>query len=121
MRKELANIAGVRMRFTATFVRFGKKNNFKGKPITTLLFENIRDKHGKVYTDHLWFSNIIGFERMHLTPGDKICFDARVAQYTKGYKGYREDEDLPPISTDYRLSHPTNIIKHSDETMGLLF
>lgn len=121
MRKELEQINGVRNRFIATFVRFGSKSAYKGPPIKTLLFSDVRDKTGKVYTDHLWFTITKGFEAINLQPGEKICFDARVKSYTKGYKGHREDYDSNPISTDYKLSHPNNIIKHVVGDQGQLF
>lgn len=120
MRKELGNIAGVRKRFTATFERFGTKSAFKGPPIKTLLFVNVRDKYQKEYADHIWFTNNKQFEKLNLKEGDKISFDARVVEYYKGYKGHREDIDLPPVSKDYKLSHPNNIIK-SGKTEGTLF
>lgn len=121
MRKELQKINGVRHRFVATFVRYGSKTAYKGPPVKTLLFQDVKDKHGTVYTDHLWFTNTKGWERLNLQPGDKICFDARVRQYTKGYRGYRDDEDMPRVSTDYKLSHPNNIIKHVAGEQNLLF
>ena len=121
MRTELKNINGVRKRFIATFVRFGTKPAYKGAAIKTLLFENVRDKDGKVYTDHLWFTTGVQFEKLELQNGDKICFDARVKSYIKGYRGNREDYDLPPVKTDYKLSHPNNIVKHTEGQQGQLF
>ena len=52
-----------------------------------------------------------GFEELCLKPGDVVEFDARVTPYLKGYKGNREDEDLPPVERDYRLSYPTKFEK----------
>lgn len=121
MRKELKNIDGVRMRFTATFERYGSKAAFKGAPIKTLLFVDIRDKYGKEYCDHIWFTTNKQFEQLNLETGDKISFDARVKEYYKGYKGYRDDIDLPPVSKDYKLSHPNNIVKHEPNKTGTLF
>lgn len=121
MRTELKNINGARTRFIGTFVRFGTKPAYKGPPIKTLLFENVCDKHGKQYTDHIWFTTGKQFEALNLQPGDKICFDARVKIYTKGYRGHRDDYDAAPISTDYKLSHPNNIIKHVEGAQGQLF
>jgi len=43
-----------------------------------------------------------------LEDGDVIEFRARVTQYTKGYKGYRDDVYVP-IETDYKLSRPTKV------------
>lgn len=111
MREGLKNINGVRKRFVATFVRYGIKPAYRGAPIVTLLFENVRDKHKQVYADHIWFTTCKGFEKYNFNEGDNISFDARVKHYYKGYRGRREDVDNP-ISKDYKLSHPNNIIKH---------
>lgn len=119
MRKELKNIEGLRSRFTAKFVRYGSKKAFKGMPIKTLLFCDVKDKYGKEYCDHIWFTTNKQFESLGLKEGDGISFDARVKQYTKGYKGNREDYDLPAVSKDYKLSHPNNIVIH--RTSGTLF
>lgn len=121
MRTELKKIDGYRKRFVATFVRFGEKRAYKGPPIKTLLFENVRDKYGTVFTDHLWFTTGKQFEALNLQEGDQVCFDARVKKYVKGYKGRREDDDAKPVSTDYKLSNPNNIIKHVEGTQGTLF
>lgn len=124
MRKELAKIAGVRQRFTATFVRYGSKKSFKGAPIKTLLFENVSDKYGKEFCDHIWFTINKQFKNLNLEGGDKISFDARVKSYTKGYRGRKEyDEeayDPKPITNDFKLSHPNNIVK-SGTNAGTLF
>lgn len=125
MRKELQKIAGLRQRFTARFVRFGSKPAYKGAPIVTLLFEDVKDKYGKEYTDHIWFINNKGFKQLNLQPGEQISFDARVKPYIKGYRGKKEyDEDSydpKPLSKEYKLSHPNNIIKHEAAKPGLLF
>ena len=121
MRTELQNINGIRKRFIATFIRFGIKSGYKGVAIKTLLFSNVRDKNGKVYTDHIWFTTGKQFELLDLKNGDNICFDARVTSYVKGYKGRREDYDLPPVKIDYKLSHPNNIVKHTEGQQGELF
>ena len=92
MRKELQDINGTRKRFIGTFVRYGSKKAFKGAPITTLLFTNIRDAGGKFYSDHIWFTTTKGFEKYEFKEGDNVCFDARVKSYIKGYRGYREDD-----------------------------
>lgn len=113
MREKLKNIEGVRKRFIATFVRYGTKPAYKGYPIVTLLFENVRDKFGEVYCDHIWFSTNLTFEKYSFTEGDNIVFDARVKTYIKGYRGNNFDNDFPkPISKDYKLSHPNNIVWH---------
>lgn len=120
MRKELKNIEGARVRFIATFVRFGKKSSF-GYEKTTLLFENVRDRNGKEYCDHIWFTDGLQFQRLNLQAGDNICFDARVKEYWKGYRGRRELDEYKPITKDYKLSHPNNIVKSTISTNGTLF
>jgi hypothetical protein len=108
MREALKDIDGIRKRFSGTFVRFGKKRGWKGIEIKTLLFENITTE-GNVVCDHIWFTITKEFERLDLQEGDRVSFEARVKHYWKGYKGRREDDDLPPITKDYKLSHPKNI------------
>lgn len=120
MRKELQKIDGKRFRFIATFVAYGKKKAYKGPPITTLLFENIRDKDGREWADHIWFTTNKQFNSLDLVEGDNISFDARVKEYWKGYKGRREDVDNP-VRKDYKLSHPTNITKHEIKSQNTLF
>ena len=112
MRQNLKKIEGVRKTFRGTFERSGSKQGWHGTEIT-LLFKNITDDKGNIISDHLWFNYTKGFER--LSPwkqGDVVQFDARVAGYTKGYNGYREDI-CKPVEHDYKLSHPTRIIKMS--------
>lgn len=117
MREELKAINNVRATFQGTVVRFGTKPAFKGAPIKTVLIRDVKDKHGTIMTDHLWFVVGIQFEKLNLIPGDVIGFDARVSKYRKGYRGRRDDDDYydnrPPPSIDYRLSHPTKVRKIS--------
>lgn len=125
MRERLKEIEGVRQRFTATFVRFGSKKAYKGPPIKTLLFEDVKDKYKNDYCDHIWFTDTKGFQKLNLQSGDKISFDARVKPYTKGYRGRRDDYDdyydHKPVSKDYKLSHPNNLVKHEAGKQGQLF
>lgn len=125
MREGLKNINGTRQRFIATFERFGIKSGWQGRKVKTYLFVEIKNKAGQEVCDHLWMSQMKSLEVMNLQPGDKICFDARVKTYTKGYKGRRYDEyesyDHKPIETDYKLSHPNNIVKHVTGSQGELF
>lgn len=110
MRKEL-KIIGSRDRhvFTATFIRFGFRDGYKG-PVKTILLQNVL-LDDKIVTDHLWFDLTKGFESADLLPGDVVEFCARVSIYEKGYKGYRNDVFGRPIEKDYRLSRPTKIKK----------
>lgn len=90
MRKEL-KIIGSRERhvFTATFIRFGFRDGYKG-PVKTILLQDVL-LDDKIVTDHLWFDLTKGFESADLLPGDVVEFCARVSIYEKGYKGYRND------------------------------
>lgn len=48
MREKFAQAEGRRCTFTAKFKRFGQKKGFKGYPIKTCLFVDIKDASGKV-------------------------------------------------------------------------
>lgn len=108
MRKELDEIGSeTRGTFYGTFERFGIKNGYRGTEKTVLL-KNIKNEDGIVVTDHLWFNFTKGFEKLNLEPGMVVQFDARVAEYVKGYRGWREDVYCP-LSVDYKLSYPTKM------------
>jgi len=110
MRKELANQAGERKKFRAVFNRLGKKTNFKGYSEETILLSDVCDVGaGKIVTDHVWFTYSKGFEKIELTTGCTLEFEARVKAYTKGYVNtrYRMNNQ----SVDFKLSHPTKIRK----------
>lgn len=108
MREKLKNLNGQRITVTATFKRFGSKTAYKGPPIKTLLFTDVRGTAGELLTDHLWFNMAECWEGLHLEPGHRVQFDARTKSYTKGYRGWRVDEeDMPSVETDYKLSFPS--------------
>lgn len=46
--------------------------------------------------------------RLNVQVGE-IIFVARLTRYEKGYQGSRGDVFAAPLSTDYRLSYPTNV------------
>lgn len=109
MRHKLAEIDGLRKTFTGTFERFGEKINFNGFPEPTILLRDIQCKGDeRIQCDHLWFNLTKGFKEACLKPGDVVVFRARVKEYWKGYRGYRDDVDKP-IEQDYKLSNPTQI------------
>lgn len=60
MRKEL-KIIGSKERhvFTATFIRFGFRDGYKG-PVKTILLQDVL-LDDKIVTDHLWFDLTKGF------------------------------------------------------------
>lgn len=108
MRKELAKNEGERKKFTAVFVRLGKKVNYKGYSEETILLQHIKDAESqRIVTDHIWFSFTKGFQQLALSEGTTIEFEARVKEYTKGYVNRRYGID--ESKRDYRLSHPTKI------------
>jgi hypothetical protein len=111
MREKLKERELKRGTYTATFVRFGSKSGYKGYPVKTVLFRDVADSAGVVVTDHLWFTCGKQFTALDLLPGDVVSFAARSKAYTKGYRGHRDDDDLPAVETDYRLSNPTNVMK----------
>lgn len=109
MREKLQSMGGIREEFTGIFVRFGIKTAWIGMQKTVLL-SDIKNKHGKVVVDHLWFNMTAGFSKINLQEGDEVSFRGRVKQYLKGYAGHREEIQWEkPIEKDYKLSHPTNI------------
>lgn len=110
MREKLEKIGSEeRHRFRGTFERFGEKKSF-GHVKKTVLLVDITDLDGNLLTDHLWFNFTKGFEKVSPRAGDILEFDARVTEYEKGYRGYRDDV-FCPLSWDYRLSNPTKIVK----------
>ena len=112
MRKALRAVGvGTRETFTGTFVRFGWKSGYKCPLETVLLCDVVQASTNKGVTDHLWFNKTKGFAELDLQPGDIVQFSARVDEYEKGYKGYRDDVWDHPIETDYRLTYPTKLKK----------
>lgn len=110
MRKVLASLNGERKKFKATFVRLGKKTNFKGYSEETILLKNVLDAEtNQIVTDHIWFSYTKGFEKILLSEGTLVEFEARIKEYKKGYvnKSYKINNS----KTDYKLSNPTKIKK----------
>lgn len=109
MREKLGAVgAEDRKRVEATFVRVGSKG---GKSRLTALFQDVR-LAGKrtILTDHVWLNLTSGLKALgELEPGDVILFDARVAEYKKGYWGSdpKKAAKRPAPSVDWKLSHPT--------------
>lgn len=118
-RTELATKDGKRETFTGTFSRLGKK---RGKSSgATILLVDIKDKRGRIVTDHLWITYTKGLAKLNsLFEGDVIQFDARVKVYkhAKADKKHANGALLPEdYYEEYGLSHPTNFkLKHKVET-----
>jgi hypothetical protein len=110
MRKELKELEEQRDVFTGLFKKYGIKSNYRRPSTDTLLLINIRDNEGTLITDHLWLNLTKGFEKLGpLKEGDRIQFEARVKKYKKGYVNRKIGIDQS--SSDYKLSHPTKMIK----------
>jgi hypothetical protein len=105
MREELQKREGRRGEFTAVFVRHSERAAFRGPPKVTLLFRDVRDEADAQVTDHLWFTDCNGWQRLGLQGGEKVTFTASVRPYTKGCHDRRE--------RDYKLAWPKNIRIHS--------
>lgn len=108
MRKKLADKEGERRKFTAVFVRLGKKAGYTGYSVETILLSKITDMEtGEQVTDHLWFTFTKGFQLVGLTEGDILEFEARVKSYRKGY--VNKSLSIQREKQDYKLSNPTKI------------
>ena len=105
MRRQLQKINDVRASFSGTYVRSGIKTGWKGRLEATVLLKDVKDKNGKIVTDHLWFNMTMGFASLTLKEGDIVQFDARVKPYQKFDREYGIRE------IDYKLSHPTKVRK----------
>lgn len=108
MRKVLGSVVGIRKKFRATFSRFGKKTTYHGYSDQTILLLHVTDLDTQeIVTDHVWFSYTKGFEKVDLSPGVVVEFEARVKSYRKGYvnRKYKIDESR----VDYKLCNPTRI------------
>jgi hypothetical protein len=109
MRSKLGKEVGLRKRFAARVVRFGKKVNYKGYSEETILLDKITDVElNEVMTDHLWFTFSLTFQKANPKEGDRIEFDARVKDYKKGY--VNKQIGINNRKKDFKLSHPTNIV-----------
>ena len=108
MRKGLEKEVGERKKFSAIFVRIGKKANYHGYAEETILLRQVVDlETNQVVADHVWFSYTLSFQKAKITEGVKITFDARVKKYNKGYvnRQYKIDRR----TSDFKLSNPTKI------------
>ena len=117
MRRSLQTLAGQRLRFVGVFLRFGTKHGYRG-PERTLLLRDVclESAPDQIVTDHLWFTCGKTFDQLHLHPGDRVIFNARVTMYEKGYHGRRAEESGESWSArDYRLERPTRAEKITDQ------
>ena len=66
MRKQFVENQNLRIKFIGTFIRFGMRNNFKGMPMETLLFTDIRSIDESIYEDHVWFNMTKEFNKIEI-------------------------------------------------------
>ena len=66
---------------------------------------------GDVVADHVWFTVLKTWEKADLQPGDEVRFKATPEPYKKGYRGRRDDWDLPAPTIDYCLKRPSDVRK----------
>ena len=113
MRQELKKLQEQRSTFIGTFKRYGTKSSWHGFPEATILLIDIKDSNGKIISDHCWFKQTKGFQKINpLNEGDKIQFDARVKSYVKGWHGRKAEEyGEESYEEDYKLNFPTKIKK----------
>jgi hypothetical protein len=102
-----------RYKYKATFERFGKREGYKGWIKTVLLADLIDGRTHKLISDHLWMDCGKRFDKLDLTNGDMIQFEARTKIYKKGYEGYNEFGEKCYATIDYGLSYPSKIVKLS--------
>lgn len=111
VRTKLEKIEEVRDSFYGTFKRCGRATTGK----LTVLIVDIRNKHGNIIADHVWFNLTKGFKDIgFMSPGEMLRFDARVRKYEKGYKGQKDDilARNGGLKEDYKLSHPSKIKRY---------
>ena len=110
MRTTFQGLAGKRVKFTATFWKYGvfRKNGCVGR---TILLMDIRDLNRRKLADHIWINYTAAFDAYgEFHQGDQVSFDAAVSEYTKGYFGNNiEDRIRRPFQIDYRLKYPHNV------------
>lgn len=111
MRNELKKINGERRSFSALLERYGVKGGYISDEPTILLKDVTDCDTGKLVCDHLWLNLTKQFKELGVLPTNtELTFDARVASYTKGYKGRDwEKAFLNPIEIDYTLTHPSKV------------
>lgn len=105
MRKELGVRVGDRRRFRGRVERFGK---LPQRRTPTIMLQDVVFADSSEYaTDHIWFKKGKAWDRIR--HGDVVEFDARIAEYEKGWRGRKPKPGAPPPSDDYLLQRPTKV------------
>lgn len=111
MRKILGDLgSGERHTFQADFGKYGYKryhDESRGDLYSaTMVVRNVEivddPDHPRMMTDHLWLNLTKGFSDLGLLrQGDRIQFNGRVSQYTKGF--------INKDKVDYELTYPSKV------------
>jgi hypothetical protein len=110
LRAELKNNHERRLKFTASFGRYGSRADWNGYAEKTLLLTNVCFEDGSHATDHVWITETKECRSLGpFQPGQKLAFEARIGSYEKGYT-YR-GQALTPVKTDFKLNRLTRIRK----------
>lgn len=85
MRQGLAAFAGMRLRFRAVVIRFGRAD-YHGNPCDTVCLGPVEiGKSGYDVTDHVWVRRSRQWRALGVREGDTVEFVASVGQYMRGY------------------------------------
>lgn len=111
MRKILGDLgSGERHTFQADFEKYGYKRYHDASRgdlySATIVVRNVEimddPDHPRMMTDHLWLNLTKGFSSLGLLKqGDRIQFNGRVSQYTKGF--------INKDKVDYELTYPSKV------------
>lgn len=108
MREELKPFLNKVIEVEGTFSKYGYKSSFNGNYIRTVLLLDLITTDGIKLTDHMWFVDLHGFDKLgELRYGDQIRFKALCQGYAKGYGCSREFGN--PREWDYNLLYPSDI------------
>jgi len=90
MRTQLQQLAGRRVMYRGTFIRFSSRVTPEGNIIGTVLITHVMDELSQFVADHVWISDDTSFRGMNLKLGDRVQFMAKVEFYEKhnGSKDY---------------------------------
>ncbi|WP_119318753.1 hypothetical protein [Companilactobacillus formosensis] len=119
-----------RFRFYGEFKKYGFKytDYYKKHAVPTILLLNIKliNENDEIFmTDHLWFNLTKGFKQLGLLHvGDKVSFNGRVAEYTKGYRRNDKDYDIirpSKVKLEENIIRPAWYLEESWEMCNCIY
>lgn len=110
----LTSNAERRIYFNARFVRWGVRTGWRGAPITTALFDDVRDHDDNLVVNQVWFTVGRQIQSLHLQTGDRVSFMARVM-------AYRSAADGVTRGPEFCLKWPTRMHKTNSDRLLPLF